>query len=96
MISDFGFTYQTLTGTEEESSLMDLEIVVEGPVDLGNDWSGDRVNFDKKNGCFIEFRTGKEKTPGHVENYACEVDEEYVVSHYDVSQKEIEAILKSE
>jgi len=92
MSGDFGFIYKTLAGIEAESSLMDLQIIVEGPVDLGNGWTGDRINYDRKRGCLIEFRTGEEKTPGHVENYACEVNEDYVVRHYDISQKEIEEI----
>jgi hypothetical protein len=91
MSNDFGFTYKNRVGRDAESSLMDLSIVAEGPVDLGNGWTGDRVNYDKKNRCFIEFRTGKETIPGHVENYACEVDVNYVIERYAVSKEEIES-----
>lgn len=92
MSSEFGFIYKNLLGTEAESELMDLRIVAEGPVDLGDGWIGDRVNYDKKNCCLIEFRTGEERTPGHVDNYACEVDEDYIVKHYHVSREELEAL----
>jgi len=94
MSSEFGFIYRNLCGAEAESSLMDLRIVAEGPVDLGGGWIGDRVNYDKKNCCFIEFRTGEERTPGHVDNYACEVDEDYIVEFYPVSKEELVALIE--
>ena len=91
MSSEFGFIYRNRFGAEAESSLMGLRTVADGPVDLGNGWIGDRVNYDKKNCCFIEFRTGNERTPGHIDNYACEVDEDYVVRLYPVSKEELSA-----
>lgn len=92
MSNDFGFIYKTLAGNEAESSLIDLQIVAEGPIDLGNGWTGDRINYDRKKSCLIEFRTGEERIPGHVDNYACEVKEDYVIEHYNISRKEIEAL----
>jgi hypothetical protein len=92
MKTDFGFVYKNLNGSEANSSLADLTVVAEGPVDLGNGWIGDRVNFDRSNGCLIEFRTGQERVPGIDDNCACEVDESYVIFHYGVSKESIDGL----
>lgn len=92
MSSDFGFVYKTLAGAEAESLFTDLKKVAEGPIDLGNGWIGDRINYDKKNSCLIEFRTGEERIPGHVVNYACEVKEDYVIKKYGVTKEKINSL----
>ncbi|MDQ8036767.1 MAG: hypothetical protein REI12_05055 [Pedobacter sp.] len=93
MSGDFGFKCRGLKGAEFESSLLDLTIVAEGAVDLERGWTGDRINFDRKNRCFIEFRSGKERAHGIVDNYACEVSVDYVVEKYGVSREEITRLI---
>lgn len=85
----FNFVYLNTEGNESESSLLNLVRVVEGPVDLGGGWTGDRVNYDKVKKCFIEFRSGKEMLPGFTDTTNREVDIHYVCKVYKVSKGSI-------
>jgi hypothetical protein len=85
----FEFSYTNLEGSEGKSSLLNLIRVVEGPVKLTDGWVGDRVNYDKKIRCFIEFCSGSERTPGFTDSMSREVDADYICLTYNISSEKI-------
>jgi hypothetical protein len=79
------FEYKNIKGVSSEAKFSDLKIIAEGPIELGNGWQADRVNYCKPLSIFIEFRSGPEKLPGHVPSEAVEVTKQYVQETYGVS-----------
>jgi hypothetical protein len=75
-----------------ESKFRNLLNIAEGPIELANGWTGDRINYDKSLEVFIEFRSGPEGPPGIVPSSAHQVTMDYIVQKYGIDRKDLESI----
>lgn len=78
MGSLFTFSYLGLDGKTHEANLATLEVVIEGPLPINQEWVLDRVNYSPEKNIFVEFRSGPENPPGFINSGAWEVTAEYV------------------
>lgn len=72
------FDFVALDGQSYEAKFSELEVVLDGPIALEDDWYIDRINYWLPQGRYIEFRSGPENPPGFVNSGAWEVTKEHV------------------
>lgn len=87
----YDFTYLALTGVSAKADLLGLLTVVDGPLDMGDGWSGDGINYVPSARIFIEFQSAVERVPGFSPSRSREVTREYVVQAYGVAEEALDA-----